>query len=289
LNQVIDARIRLPAEFRPSDSRGSLDNKNSRYDEILNLSVHKEKSLTDLKKEMESVNIVHGIIHAEYESGDPADELNAAVAKLVKENPLMFSGFGTVSMEYLQPLKALKQLETIKNLGLIGVNLQPSFFNIAIDDKKLYPVYAKAKELDLFVAIHTGINYSEVHPMRYEHPMLLDQVLCDFPGLKVIACHASWPWIAEIVAIARKHSNLLLDFGGLAPRYIAHPSSGWEMMYHFMNNLLSDQVLFATDWPAFPLERAVSEWKQVNLKEEVLNKLFKDNACRVFGLNINNK
>lgn len=85
----------------------------------------------------------------------------------------------------------------------------------------------------------------------------------------MIACHASWPWIPEIVAVARRHPNLLLDFGGLAPKYIGKPGSGWEMLYHFMNNLLQDQLLFATDWPAFSPERAVSEWKELNLKRSV--------------------
>ena len=287
MNKIIDSRIRIPLELRPNEKQKDLDLFHYRYDEVLNLSENNQKSIMDLKSEMKAANIAHGIIHAEYEFGDPADSLNEAVGKMIKDDPIHFSGFGTISMENLQPLKALKQLEKVKELGLLGVNIQPSFFGISIDDKKLYPVYAKAKELDLIVAIHTGINYSTRHPIKHEHPILLDQVLCDFPGLTAIACHASWPWIPEIVAVARKHPNLFLDFGGLAPKYIKTPGSGWEMMYHFMNSLLSEQLLFATDWPVFSMERAVSEWEQLKLKPEVLDKLLWGNAERLFNLVVN--
>lgn len=279
--RIIDARVRLPYEFRPTIEGVDLSIYQSQYDNVLNVSENRERTFEELKNDMKRANITHGILHAEYEYGDPADSLNESVAQLVHREPNLFSGFGTISMENIQPAKAIKQLEKIKELGLLGINIQPSFFNISIDDKKLYTVYSKAEELGLIVAIHTGVNYSTAHPLKYEHPLLLDQVACDFPNLTIIACHASWPWIPEIVAIARKHPNIYLDFGGLAPKYISVPGSGWDVLYRFMNNLLSDQLLFATDWPVFPMERAVNEWMNLGLKKEVLEKVLGGNAFKL--------
>lgn len=283
MNKIIDARIRLPYEFRPIDENINPDGFYSRYDQVLNLLETREKTFDELKKEMKEAKIDHGIIHAEYEYGDSADELNEAVARIVKDDPQLFSGFGTISMEHIKPRKAIKQLERVKELDLLGINIQPAFFNISIDDKLLYPIYAKAEELGLIVGIHTGINYSTTHPIKYEHPLLLDQIACDFPDLTMIACHASWPWIPEIVAIARRHPNILLEFGGLSPKYIGVDNSGWDVLYRFMNNLLSDQILFATDWPVFPMERAVNEWKKLGLKDEVLQKALSGNAERLIS------
>ena len=110
---------------------------------------------------------------------------------------------------------------------------------MAIDDRVLYPVYAKADELGLHVALHTGINYTVSFPIRNDQPLQLDQVACDFPGLVLIACHAGWPWVAEMVAVLRKHPNVYAEFGGLAPRYVCEPNTGWEVMKRFMNSLLS--------------------------------------------------
>lgn len=278
MGNIIDARISLPFELRPPLEKSEEVNQYyEQYNNILNLEKNRQQTLDDLINQMNENGVTHGILHAEYEYGDPADELNEAVAKVVQDYPDLFSGFGTISMNNLKPMKALSQINQVKDLGLIGLNIQPAFFNMAIDDKRLYPVYAKASELGLIVAIHTGINYSRPAPMRNEHPLMLDQIASDFPDLTIIACHGSWPWIPEIVAVARRHPNVLLDFGGLSPKYIAKQGSGWEVLYQFIN-LLSDQILFATDWPVFPLERAIREWKEMGLREDTLNKLMFKNA-----------
>jgi uncharacterized protein len=284
LSRIIDARVRLPLEYRPKDkTKRDVDVYRKQYDAVLNVSENNEKSLENLIEEMELAGVDHAIIHAEYEYGDSADELNETVAEVVQKYPLLFTGYGTISMENLKPMKAVKQVERIKELGLSGINIQPAFFGMAIDDKRLYPFYSKALELGLPVGIHTGVNYSTEHPIKNEHPLLLDQVACHFPGITLIALHASWPWVTEMVAVARKHPNILMDFGGLAPKYIGVEGSGWETMYRFMNTLLPDQLLFATDWPVFSMERALKEWRNLGLKEDVLEKILGGNAERLIS------
>jgi predicted TIM-barrel fold metal-dependent hydrolase len=43
-------------------------------------------------------------------------------------------------------------------------------------------------------------------------------------------------------------------------------------------------VLFGTDWPVIDFERAVNEIGELGLKEDVMKKLFWENAIRVYGL-----
>ena len=80
----------------------------------------------------------------------------------------------------------------------------------------------------------------------------------------------------------RKHPTVLADFGGLAPKYVGETDTGWSVMRRFMNSLLSEQVLFATDWPVFPMRRALSEWLQMGLKADVLARLLGGNAIELF-------
>lgn len=281
MNRIVDARVRLPLDVWPEGQKNSPDGFYEQYDAVLDLTENSKKTSGDLRKEMNSAGVDHVIVHAEYEFGDPADALNEVVAELVEQDRDRFSGFGTISMENFRPMRAVRQVNRIAEVGLLGVNFQPSFFGVPIDDRRYYPVYAKAAELGLAVGVHTGINYSVVHPIKNDHPLMLDQIACDFPELTLIACHAGWPWVAEMVAVARKHPNVLMDFGGLAPKYIGAEGSGWEVMYRFMNSLLSEQVLFATDWPVFPIERAVDEWKRLGLKDEVLSAALGGNAERL--------
>lgn len=279
MTEVIDFRVRLPLELRPEEDFP--DDYRLQYDRVLNLSATRERTLNDLKADMDANGVGHAVVHAEYEVGDIADALNEAVAKVVSDDAERFSGYGTISLENFKIPRALKQVQRVADLGLHGLALQPSFFDLPIDDRRLYPIYSKANELGLHVALHTGINYTVTYPIRNDHPLQVDQVACDFPDLVVIACHAGWPWVTEMVAVMRKHPNVYAEFGGLAPRYVCESGTGWEVMFRFMNSLLSAQVLLGTDWPVFPLERALSEWRAGGLRLEVLEALIGGNAARL--------
>ena len=172
----------------------------------------------------------------------------------------------------------------MKDFGFTGLNIQPFVWEMPPNHKRLYPIYAKCLELDIPVAIHTGINYSPIHSMDFDRPIYLDEVLCDFPRLKMIACHSGWPWVPELIALARKHPNLYLEIGGVAPKYIAMPRTGWDPFLQYTNSLLRNQVLFGTDWPVISFKRVVEEFQQLPLKDEVKDKVLYKNAIELLGL-----
>ncbi|MGO8958075.1 MAG: amidohydrolase family protein [Streptosporangiaceae bacterium] len=89
--------------------------------------------------------------------------------------------------------------------------------------------------------------------------------------------------MAELVAVLRKHPNVYAEFGGLAPRYVCEPNTGWEVMKRFMNSLLSEQVLHGTDWPVFPTGKALAQWRAGGLRDHVLEALIGGNAARLLG------
>ena len=278
---IVDFRVRLPTELRPPVDMPPeyVD----QYDTVLGLEARRNLTVDELVQEMDAAGVTHAVVHAEYEIGDPADALNEAVAALVARMPERFSGWGTVSLSPMRVMRAVRQVSRVTELGLRGLNIQPSFFGMPIDDARLYPVYSKACELGLAVGVHTGVNYTSHLPIRNDHPLQLDQVACDFPDLTLVACHAGWPWAAEMVAVARKHPNVYLEFGGLAPRYVGATGTGWEVIFRFMNSLLAKQVLFGTDWPVFPMQRALAEWRELGLKPAVLDALLSGNADRLLG------
>jgi predicted TIM-barrel fold metal-dependent hydrolase len=179
------------------------------------------------------------------------------------------------------PMRRVQQAREVARLGLAGLNIQPSFFGLPIDDRSLYPLYTAAAEEDLVVFVHTGVNYTAHRPISNDHPLQLDQVACDFPGLRLVACHGGWPFVPEMVAVARKHPQVFLDFGGLAPRYVGRPGTGWDALFAVMGSLLSRQVLFATDWPVFPMERALREWSELALPDATRALLLHGNVTRL--------
>ena len=59
-----------------------------------------------------------------------------------------------------------------------------------LNDPRMWPFYEKCCELDIAVTVHTGTAYVLPHPDRNTHPSQLDEILLDFPELKLIAYHS---------------------------------------------------------------------------------------------------
>ena len=276
--KVIDFRVRVPLALCPIIDLP--DANITQYDAVLN-TVEKStaaQTTDDLLGAMDAAGVDHAVVHAEHEHGDVADALNRAVADMVEQHPQRFTGIGTVSLHNLSIPRALKQVEACAEMGMIGLSIEPAFFGLHLNEKKLYPIYAKAMEKNLLVALHTGVNYTTDRPMAGENPMLLDEIACDFPGLTLVASHAGWPWVNEMVAVARKHPQVLMEFGGLAPKYVGASGTGWEVMHRFMNSVLKDQVLYGTDWPTMDHQRTLTEWRGMDLKLNVLEGVLAGNA-----------
>ncbi len=282
MSLMIDARVRVPADLRP---RPDVDEDHyQRYDEVLGLRDKLAKTRADLEEELDAMGVAHAVVHAEYEHGDIADALNEAVAAMAADDSGRYTGVGTASLDSPFPSRMVAQVRRCAELGLRGVNIQPAFFGRAIDDPELWPLYASADELGLVVGLHTGVNYERTVSFAGEQPWRLDRIAAAFPNLRLIACHAAWPWAGELAAVARRHPSVFFDFGGIAPRYLGESDTGWAVLMRLVDSLLRDQSLFATDWPVISHKRAVVEWDGLDLKPVTRKALMAGNALRLFGI-----
>ena len=285
--QIIDARVRVPQAGRESSKYAAPERQTEQYDRVLDLSEKMNAgTLESLLESMESQGISKAVMHAETEGNEDIDALNNSLFKILEQHSDKFLGVGAVDIYGGSPGTASIQVRDASDRGLVGVSMQPSFAGLDIDSRLLYPAYARAEELEMVVFLHTGINYSRMHPIRHERPELLDQVACDFPNLKLVACHAGWPYAAEFCAVARRHPTVYLEFGGLAPKYVAKSGAGWDTVHSLMDNVLQRQVLFGSDWPVMDLGRVVEEWNASGLSSETLSRLFGKNSAELFALPI---
>jgi predicted TIM-barrel fold metal-dependent hydrolase len=114
--------------------------------------------------------------------------------------------------------------------------------------------------------------------LKYCQPMLLDDIAADFPDLKIICAHPSWPWTAESLAIARHKPNFYIDLSGWAPKYFP------PEVVQQVNSMIPHKALFGSDAPSLPLERWLADFEQLPIKPEVRQKIMLDNAVKLFGL-----
>lgn len=221
------------------------------------------------------------VLQAEYSYGD-VEVLNRRVGETVKRHPETLIGFAGIDpLATEDPVAELDRYVT--EWDMKGLNLQPWVQGIYSNDRRLYPLYSYCQEKEIPVTVHASINFSTNRKIGYSHPLYLEEVACDFPKLTIVANHAGWPWVNEMVAVAWKHTNVFLETGGVSPKYLSMPGTGWELFLTYGNSVLQDQILFATD-SIIPHDRIVAELDLLPLKDPVKEKLLFRNALRVLKL-----
>lgn len=210
---------------------------------------------------------------------------NDYTASVVEQFPRKFIGFARISP--LDGMAGVRELERlVRERGLRGLAMAPFRERIYANDRRYYPLYAKCVELGIPVRLHTSMPYATDRPYDLGHPKYLDDVASDFPELTIIAGLGGWPWVNELVALARRYPNLYLDTAAHRPRHFATPGSGWEPLLQFGNTLLQDKVMVGLSWLTLsqPLETLTGEYLALPLKDSVKEKWLYGNAARVLAV-----
>ena len=114
--------------------------------------------------------------------------------------------------------------------------------------------------------------------LKYSNPMAVDDVAADFPDLKIILAHPSFPWQEEALAICVHKPNVYIDLSGWSPKYFP------EILVQYINTRCRDKMLFGSDYPLLTPDRWLRDFEQIPIKDEVRPLVLKENALRLFGL-----
>ncbi|WP_244204585.1 amidohydrolase family protein, partial [Streptomyces africanus] len=114
--------------------------------------------------------------------------------------------------------------------------------------------------------------------LKYSNPLHVDDVAADFPHLKIILAHPSFPWQDEALAVATHKPGVHIDLSGWSPKYFP------PQLVQYANTLLKDKVLFGSDFPVLTPDRWLADFDKLTIKEEVRPKILKENAARLLGL-----
>lgn len=208
---------------------------------------------------------------------------NEDAAAFCKKHGPRFIGFAGVDPH--KGMAAVRELETaVRELGLRGLNLQCFELKLAINDKRMYPLYAKCVELDIPVNIHCGINFSTASLMDYGRPAYLDEVMQHFPELRVCASPPGWPWIEELIGVAWRHANVHIGIVAVRPKLLTVEDAGYRPLLAYGSKILQDRILTGTAFPMQPVEQAYAEFEALPLPDAVKRKWLFDNSARFLGL-----
>jgi predicted TIM-barrel fold metal-dependent hydrolase len=178
-------------------------------------------------------------------------------------------------MEAIRTLVREHETWDTRAVGIFPAGCTPP---VPINDKKMYPVYAKCVELGIPVFVCAGVPGPRL-PFAPQRVELIDEVMYDFPELVFVTRHGCEPWTDLAVKLMVKWPNLYFSTSAFAPRY--YP----QAIIDYANTRGADRVIYAGYFPmGLSLERIFTELPAVGFKDEVWPKFLRHNAARVLGL-----
>lgn len=173
--------------------------------------------------------------------------------------------------------QSLERVERdVTQLGFRGVYVHVYGFDIPLDHRKMYPLYALCEGLEVPVSMQVG-HVLEAMPSEHGRPIQLDRIACDFPDLVLVGTHTGWPWVEEAVAVARKWPNVHLSTSAWFPSQLDP-----DFLSFMRSRTGSEKVLFGSnglDWG-----RYLEEFGELGLRDDTVEKILVDNPRRVFDV-----
>lgn len=212
------------------------------------------------------------------------EEVNEFSARFASHRPERFIPFGGIDPRLVDDVAA-EMDHLLGDLRLMGIKIHPPHqlfrANAYLDQPELAglaTVYEKCIEYGVPVMVHTGTSVFPGARGKYGNPMDLDDVVVDFPELKLIIAHGGRPlWMDEALFVLRRSPNAYLGISSVPPVRL--------LDYFPWLERVADRALFGSDWPG-PLvpdvAKNIRDFYALPLSEELKRKVLRENAQRVF-------
>lgn len=200
-----------------------------------------------------------------------AAEINSCFAG--KENRLI--SFGGIHPRCEDIDGKMKQ---IKDLGFLGVKLHPDYQGTFINDDGYVRILQCAKEYDLIVVTHSGVDggYRDM-PVRCT-PSLALELIRKAPHSKFVLAHMGANEMFDEVYDRLCGEDVYFDTAYVL-RFI-----GEDMFKKIVKKHGEDKILFASDSPWSDIAGDINIVKSFGLKKNTEQKLFSENARRLLGI-----
>lgn len=228
----------------------------------------------DARFEAEGVDVA--LLFCEYSPKTTGEQPIEDVLPLVKYNPRRFRPVANVNPHLHYPVDA--ELERQLALGAVALKLHPVHGGFSPADRALYPAYQVCASAGVPVVVHCGTSSFPGSMNKYADPVLLDDVLHDFPGLTVVLAHGGRGWWYQAAAfLALSRENVWIELSGLPPHRLPDYYAQYEL------RRLARKFIFGTDWPGMPgIARNARALAGLGLDDETLAGVLGANALRVY-------
>lgn len=209
-------------------------------------------------------------------------EVNDWVAKYASYAPDRLIACGSVHPRFCENCAA--EVDRLADLGIRMLKVHPPHQLIypnqyRSDLPQQAQIYERAEALGLPVMFHTGTSVFPWARNKYSDPIYIDDLLVDFPRLKIILAHGGRPlWMNEALFLMRRSQNVYLDISSIPPQNL--------LDYFPRLEQIADRSMFGSDWPGpgvKDIRANLESFRELPLSEESQRKILRETALRVFG------
>lgn len=209
---------------------------------------------------------------------------NEEIAEAARANSDMMLAFASID-PHKGKLGVREARALIRDEGIRGFKFHPTVQGFFPNDRmayRLYEVIAEHKLPAIFHSGHSGIGTGMPGGggmrLKYSNPIHVDDVAADFPDMKIIIAHPSWPWQDEALSVCLHKPNVYIDLSGWSPKYFP------PNLIQYANTQLKHKMLFGSDYPLIAPDRWIKDFKEAAFKPEVQPLILRENAIRLLGL-----
>ncbi|MFQ5399258.1 MAG: amidohydrolase family protein [Anaerolineae bacterium] len=280
---VIDAHVHIMPWDQVHPDAASKMNQRPDMDEIYAISSDPHRLIAYMdERNVEKLAMINYITPTVVGFTEGANRFSAEMARPYPDRLIPFGGIDprrvadvAAEMDYL-----------LGELRLRGIKLHPPHQLFRVNDylngeslRGLATVYEKCIAYNVPVMVHTGTSVFPRARNKYGRPLDIDDVLVDFPELKVIIAHGGRPlWMDEAFFILRRSKNAYLDISSIPPKNL--------MNYFPWIERVADQTMFGSDWPGpgVPdLRRNIEDFYALPLSDETKRKVLRETAAKLFS------
>jgi uncharacterized protein len=146
----------------------------------------------------------------------------------------------------------------------------------------LYELIEAHRSIALFHTGHSGIGAGLPGGgglrLKHGNPMMIDDVAVDFPEMKIVMAHPSFPWQDEALSVALHKPEVHIDLSGWTPKRFP------PQLVSYLKGPLKQQMLFGSDYPLITPDRWIDDFRTLGVDETVERMILKDNAFALLGL-----
>ena len=274
---VIDAWVNLFPEAFASKWVAQEENQGVR--QLFGDDLAKGPTVEGLLAAMDDAGIQTGVLTAGLSDPERAHRRGGFAAEdfiaIAEQHPGRFLVSATVDRA-AKPLDNVRRVrELAQHPSVVLMRVTPLVEQYDLNHRLYYPFYAACAEVGLPVSINVGIPGPQVRS-RCQDPVHLEDVLIDFPGLPVIGAHMGHPYEALLIQYMLKWPQLHLMTSAYLATYMD------PAMVRFMDSSRGrGRVLFASDHPVIPAQKALDAARALPLSEEGMAQYLGGAAARL--------